>query len=274
MNIGLKKIILYTNRCSDIHRTSAKERNDIYMIKKKLLTALCFGLVCTAVGICGYNADKRLVLETVSTQISETVQKPIIVLDAGHGGADGGCVSVNNKCEKDINLNILLSLRDMLNIMGYETQCTRESDISIHDEGIQGLAKQKKSDMDNRLAIFNKFDSAIAISIHQNQFTDEKYSGAQMFYSPKVTGSEQLASIMQKQFVSKLQPENTRETKPVGDELFLLNNAKCPAVMIECGFLSNHEEAAKLEDENYQKQIAFTIFSGISEFKSTNTSIQ
>lgn len=250
-----------------------KERNDYYMIKKKLLTALCFGLVCTVVGICGYNADKRLVLETVSTQVSESLQKPVIVLDAGHGGADGGCVSVNEKLEKDINLNILLSLRDMLNVMGYDTQCTRESDISIHDEGIQGLGKQKKSDMNNRLALFNKYDNAIAISIHQNQFTDEKYSGAQMFYCPKVAASEQLARIMQKQFVSKLQPDNTRETKPVGDELFLLNNAKCPAVMIECGFLSNHEEAAKLEDENYQKQVAFTIFSGISEYRATSTSL-
>lgn len=241
------------------------------MIKKKLLTAICFGLVCAAVGVCGYNADKRLVLETVSTEIENTLQKPVIVLDAGHGGADGGCVSVNNKCEKDINLNILLSLRDMLSVMGYEPQCTREEDKSIHDEGIEGLAKQKKSDMDNRLAIINKYENAIAVSIHQNQFTDEKYSGAQMFYSPKITGSEKLASIMQKQFVSKLQPDNTRETKPVDNELFLLDNAKCPAVMIECGFLSNHEEAAKLEDENYQKQVAFTIFSGISEFKSTNT---
>ena len=78
---------------------------------------------------------------------------------------------------------------------------------------------------------------------------------------------------MQKQFVSKLQPENTRETKPVGDEHFLLNNAKCPAVMIECGFLSNHEEAAKLEDENYQKQVAFTIFSGICDYKTTNITL-
>lgn len=237
------------------------------MIKKKLITALCFGTLCTAVGVCGYNADKRIAVQTVSTQVSEAVSRPIIVIDAGHGGMDGGCVSVNNNCEKDINLNILLTLRDIASIMGYEPECTRESDIAIYDEGVKGLSNQKKSDMQNRLALINKYENAIAVSIHQNQFTDEKYSGAQMFYSPKVEGSEQLADIMQKQFVSKLQPENKREIKQVGDELYLLDNAQCPTVMIECGFLSNHEEAEKLENEEYQKQVAFTIFSGIAEYE-------
>ena len=237
------------------------------MIKKRILTAICFGVLCTAVGVCGYNADKRLAVQTVSTQVSESTSKPVIVIDAGHGGMDGGCVSINDKCEKDINLNILLSLRDMAKIMGYEPICTRETDISIHDEGTEGALKQKKSDMQNRLALINKYDDAIAVSIHQNQFTDEKYSGAQMFYSPKVEGSEKLADIIQKQFVAKLQPENKREIKQAGDELYLLDNAECPMVMVECGFLSNREEAAKLESEEYQRQVAFTIFSGIAEFE-------
>lgn len=243
------------------------------MIKKKLITAIFFGIICTAVGICGYNADKRITAQTVSAQLNNAPLKPIVVIDPGHGGADGGCVSINGKCEKDINLNISLSLRDILTIMGFEPQCTRESDVSIHSDGIEGLGKQKKSDMDNRLALFNKNDNAIAVSIHQNQFTDSKYSGAQMFFSPKINGSEKLADIMQKQFVSKLQPENTREIKPVGDELFLLNNSKCPAVMIECGFLSNKEEADKLENEEYQKQVAFTIFGGIAQYESRSLTL-
>ena len=237
------------------------------MIKRKLLTAVCFGALCAVVGVCGYNADNRIAVQTVSSQSMITSQKPVIVIDAGHGGMDGGCVSVNDKCEKDINLNILLTLRDMATVMGYEPVCTRETDVSIHDEGIEGLSNQKKSDMKNRLEIINSQENAIAVSIHQNQFTDEKYSGAQMFYSPNVEGSEQLADIMQKQFVAKLQPDNKREVKRVKDELYLLNNANCPAIMIECGFLSNHEEANKLESEEYQKRIAFTIFSGINEFK-------
>lgn len=238
------------------------------MIKKKLITAIFFGILCTAVGICGYNADKRIKAQSVSAQITEAPIRPTVIIDAGHGGADGGCVSINGRCEKDINLSISLSLRDMLTIMGYDPHCTRETDISIHSDGVEGLAKQKKSDMDNRLALINKYDDAIAVSIHQNQFTDSKYSGAQMFYSPKISGSEKLADIMQKQFVSKLQPENQREIKQVGNELFLLNNAKCPSVMIECGFLSNQQEADKLESEEYQKQVAFTIFGGIAQYES------
>ena len=238
------------------------------MIKKKLITAICFGILCTAVGICGFMADKKIAVQTVSNNILQGVEKPVIVIDAGHGGMDGGCVSINNKCEKDINLNILLSLRDIAKIMGYDPVCTRETDKSIHDENIKGIAKQKKSDMDNRLKIINENENGIAVSIHQNQFTDAKFHGAQMFYCSKVAESEQFADIMQKQFVSKLQPDNKRETKSVTDELYLLNNAKCPAIMIECGFLSNKEEADKLESEEYQKQVAFTIFSGISEFES------
>ena len=202
------------------------------MQKKKLVTAVCFGLVCIAIGICGFKADKRIAVQTVSNNIVQSNKnKPVITIDAGHGGMDGGCVSINNKCEKDINLNILLSLRDMAKIMGYNPVCTRESDVSIHDKNI-------------------------------------KFHGAQMFYCSKIAESEQFADIMQKQFVSKLQPDNKRETKPVTDELYLLCNAKCPAIMIECGFLSNKEEADKLENKDYQKQVAFTIFSGISDFES------
>lgn len=238
------------------------------MQKKKLVTAVCFGLVCIAIGICGFKADKRIAVQTVSNNIAQSNNKPVITIDAGHGGMDGGCVSINNKCEKDINLNILLSLRDMAKIMGYNPVCTRESDVSIHDKNIKGVAKQKKSDMDKRLEIINQNENGIAVSIHQNQFTDPKFHGAQMFYCSKIAESEQFADIMQKQFVSKLQPDNKRETKPVTDELYLLCNAKCPAIMIECGFLSNKEEADKLENEDYQKQVAFTIFSGISDFES------
>lgn len=241
------------------------------MKKQQILTFVCLALILGISFIGNSFADKRLAVETAAGKISAAPEKPVVVIDAGHGGMDGGCVSVDGVSEKGINLNIALSLRDILNVMGYRTVCTRESDVSIHNDGIEGLAKQKKSDMENRLALFNKYDGAIAVSIHQNQFTDGKYNGAQMFYSKKSPESEKLAGIMKEQFVSYLQPDNARETKPVGDELYLLNNANCPAVMVECGFLSNPEESSKLQDENYQKQIAYTIFTGISRFSQENT---
>ena len=189
-----------------------------------------------------------------------------VVLDAGHGGMDGGCSTEDGVPEKGINLEILKMVRDMCKAYGYNVDVTRDTDTSIHDNGIEGIANQKKSDMDNRLEIFNKHPNAICISIHQNNFTDPKYSGAQMFYSSANPDSEGLARIMQEKFVSNIQPENKRETKLCGKELFLCYFCENPTVMIECGFLSNPEEAEKLKNPEYQKQVAFTIFSGINEY--------
>lgn len=191
---------------------------------------------------------------------------PVIILDAGHGGIDSGCVSINGAEEKNINLSIMLKLREMLRVAGFDTVVTRDSDKSIHDIGITGLGKQKKSDMENRLKIVNSVPNAIFVSVHQNQFTDPKYYGAQMFYPEGSADSERLAGILQHSIVSNLQPENQRETKPVGDEIYLLHFAKCPAVMAECGFLSNQAEADKLESEEYQSMMAFSLFEGICEY--------
>jgi len=194
----------------------------------------------------------------------------VVVIDAGHGGMDGGCTSVNGASEKDINLSILKKVRDMCEAFGYKVVVTRDTDTSIHDEGVTGVGNQKRSDMDNRLKIINKYDNAIAISIHQNQFTQSQYNGAQMFYSVTNPLNEKFARSMQSQFVSMLQPENSREIKPVGKELYLQYFAKCPSVLVECGFLSNPQEAALLETEEYQSKVAFTIFSGLNNFMTEN----
>ena len=145
-------------------------------------------------------------------------------------------------------------------------QVTRDCDKSIHDEGIEGIAAQKSSDMDNRLALFNKNTNAICISIHQNQFTDSKYSGAQMFYASTNKKSESLARSLQNSCVQFLQPENTREIKQCGKELFLCYYSENPTVMAECGFLSNPDEAALLNTEEYQNKVAFTLYSGIMNY--------
>ncbi|MBR6872171.1 MAG: N-acetylmuramoyl-L-alanine amidase [Ruminococcus sp.] len=202
--------------------------------------------------------------EAVETSAQAVLEKPVIVLDAGHGGADGGCVSVNGVPEKGINLSVMLTARDILDLLGYDVRCTRETDVSVHDEGVTGLAKQKKSDMDNRLRVINDSGAMLAVSIHQNQFTDGRYSGAQMFYKAESAESSALADTLRERFRVWLQPDNERETKPVGDELFLIHNAKCPAVMVECGFLSNPEEAARLESPGYQKEVALVIADGIN----------
>ena len=198
---------------------------------------------------------------------------PVIVIDAGHGGIDSGCVSINGVEEKDINLSILLKLRQMLEAAGFETAVTRDTDKSIHDTGVTGLGNQKKSDMENRLKLINSFDNAIFVSIHQNQFTDSRYYGAQMFYPEGSAASERLARSLQDNIVSRLQPENKREIKPVGSEIYLLHYANCPAVMAECGFLSNQQEADNLESDEYQSRMAFSLFAGICEYVFSETGI-
>lgn len=233
---------------------------------RKLQTALCLLAISGFVFAWCVSGKSTAAVMTNGGNLPTVMDRQVIVLDPGHGGMDGGCVSVDGTSEKGINLAISNDLKDALTVFGFETVCTRTEDVSIHDKDIKGIGKQKKSDMENRLAIFNKYKDAISLSIHQNQFTDGKYHGAQMFYSEKNSEGEKLASAMQQQFVSMLQPDNQRETKPVGDELYLLNNTTCPSLMIECGFLSNEEEAKKLESEDYQKQVAFTILSGIYEY--------
>lgn len=217
----------------------------------------CIGVICYA----AVKIDTAISVDNIAVSDSFTV-----VLDAGHGGMDGGCSTADGKTEKGINLNILLSVRDMAKLFGYNVDVTRDKDTSIHDKGVTGIRNQKVSDMENRLEIFNKYPEAVCISIHQNTFRDPKFSGAQMFYSDKNPGSERLASIMQRRFVDNLQPDNQRETKLCGSELYLCYYCENPAVMIECGFLSNPEEAAKLTDKTYQQQVAFTVFSGITEY--------
>ena len=192
--------------------------------------------------------------------------------DPPHGGMDGGCTDATGVPEKGINLNIVLTLRDMLQASGYKVVLTRDKDISIHDSGVEGVANQKSSDMDNRLALFNKYPNSICISVHQNQFTDPKYSGAQMFYSNTNPKSATLAQTIQDQFVEFLQPDNTREIKCFNEGLFLCYFSKNPTVMVECGFLSNHAEAELLKTEEYQGKVAFTIFAALNRYLTTNNS--
>ncbi len=183
---------------------------------------------------------------------------------------DGGCVSINGDPEKNINLAILLDLRDLLTMSGYTVLTTRDSDRSIHDDGVEGIANQKSSDMDNRLELFNSVQGAICLSIHQNQFTDSRYSGAQMFYSDTNSKNAALAQMLQNQFVSFLQPDNKREIKLCGKELFLCYYSKNPTVMAECGFLSNPDEAALLVTEDYQQKVAFTLYSALIQYCAEN----
>lgn len=202
-------------------------------------------------------------LQAMSREIYTGSIRPHIVLDPGHGGMDGGAIGCDGSVEKEINLEIGLLLRDLLGACGYDVTMTRDSDIDLGG-GDGTVRSQKRADLAARLEIMEKDPDATVLMIHQNQFTQSKYHGAQMFYGPKDAASKLLAANLQGSIVSLLQPDNTREIKPATDNVWLLMQCGNPIVLVECGFLSNPEECALLQDSTYQQQMAFAIAAGIA----------
>ena len=200
--------------------------------KKTLRFTACMAGVFVILAVCARVTDSALPAST------EVTDRPVIVLDAGHGGLDSGAVGKSGVLDED---------------------------VSIYDPGVEGIRNQKLSDMDNRLEIIQSYPDSVFLCIHQNNYTDPQYFGGQMFYNNNNPDNRTLAQIMQNRF-AQLQPGNDREIKLSGDELFLLKSNPNPSLMIECGFLSNPEEEAKLATDEYQQKLAFTIYSGLLEY--------
>lgn len=223
-------------------------------------------------GICGLLllasalASVLRVAQTAAPALAAGGERAVIILDPGHGGGDGGAVGVDGIVEKDLNLAIALTLRDLLTLNGFDVVMTREEDISIHDAGVTGTKKQKTSDLRNRLAMQGQYRNPIFISIHQNKFGDAKQNGTQVFYGPQNPGSALLAGTVQRNVVEMLQPENKRLSKKGEKNLFVIYEAKCPAIMVECGFLSNPAEAKKLMDGSYRSRLAFATLRSVIEY--------
>ncbi len=232
-------------------------------------------LVCSAVLLCGFLFGGLLYTafsenEAVSVMSEGARNETVIIIDPGHGGEDSGAVD-NGILEKDINLSIALKLRDMLTVCGYKVVMTRDTDISIYDSSASTTREKKVSDLKKRVEIINSSKDNILVSIHQNKFEQSQYSGTQMFYSQNSPGSIKLAEEMRRSVTGFLQPENKRELKPSDNSIYILSHAQVPAVIAECGFLSNKEEAQKLADDKYQQQLAFSLMCGIVSYCSQNT---
>lgn len=181
-----------------------------------------------------------------------------LVLDAGHGGEDGGAVSLTGAPESQINLAIVLKLRDVLGLYGVDPILLRETDVSLHDGDANTLREKKRSDLKNRVAAIEAVEGGTLLSIHQNTYPGSRYHGAHVFYAP-TEGSQALAEHFQNSIKTALQPENERTVKRIPDTVYIMNHVTCPAILIECGFLTNPEEEALLRDEDYQRKLAAVV---------------
>ena len=190
---------------------------------------------------------------------------PVIIIDAGHGGEDGGAVGIDGTFEKDINLQIALKINDILSIFGYKTHLIRTTDTAIHTSG-DSIRERKVSDIHNRAATMNLYENCIYLSIHQNKYEDSRIWGAQTFYSANFDESREIAQFIQNAVSSQLQPNNKRQIKKSGTDIYVLYNATKPAVMVECGFVSNQNELNQLKDSSYQNNMALSIATGIINY--------
>lgn len=183
-----------------------------------------------------------------------------LILDAGHGGEDGGAVSLTGTPESQINLAIVLKLRDILGLYGIDPILLREEDVSLHDEGAGTLREKKRSDLKNRVQTVEAVEDGVLLSIHQNTYPSSRYHGAHVFYAP-TEGSRTLAEHFQNSIKFALQPDNERTIKQIPDTVYIMNHVTCAAVLIECGFLTNPTEEALLKDEDYQRKLAVVVTS-------------
>lgn len=182
----------------------------------------------------------------------------MLILDAGHGGEDGGASTASGARESDINLAIVLKTQTLMTFLGDEPKLTRDSDVSLHSSGAESLRQKKVSDLKNRVSLVEGVPNALLISVHQNHFTDPRYSGSQVFFNDG-DWNRQWGERTQEIFRQVLAPDNSRKAKPIPDSIYLFDHISCPAILVECGFLSNGEEAALLTADAYQRKVAVAL---------------
>lgn len=226
---------------------------------------LCFGLCFLATTLLlsffFSHFDGLLVFRPVLYGDAPTT---VIILDAGHGGEDGGATGTNGVLEKDLNLTVTHALADLLRMAGHTVIETRTDDRLLYDQSTT-KGHKKRDDLKNRLAFAEQYPDSIFISLHMNTFPSNTCHGTQVWYSENNEGSRELASAVQDAVVKALQPENKRKIKAATSSIYLLRHARCPSILIECGFLSTPSDCERLCDPRYQKQLVAVLFSVISQ---------
>ena len=236
------------------------------MLKRFLIGVLC---VCFVVACCFFVADEGYVIRGLLSNTNNDAAKTIII-DAGHGGFDGGAVASDGTIEKDLNLSIALKLDAVLRSMGYKTVLVRNSDTATNDPA--DGEKAKVSDIKNRLKLMDKYPNSVFVSVHMNKYSTTQPHGAQVFYS-KSLGSEKLAESLQNSVATHVQTDNKRVIKPTTNDIYLLSHATVPSVIVECGFLSNPNDLNNLKLQDYQLKLAVALTYGIIDYIKSDVEI-
>ncbi|MBR5506252.1 MAG: N-acetylmuramoyl-L-alanine amidase CwlD [Clostridia bacterium] len=231
------------------------------VIRKQTLYNLIFAIAL----IFSFGLNFNPLLMTNETAAPLTFGK-VVVIDPGHGSPDGGATGHSGTLEKDINLAIAKKLGSYLQQGGAHVIYTREDDNAVTDNLNVKIKEIKRADLSNRKNLKNNSGADLFISIHMNKFEQSKYKGAQVFYPGNSSESKKLAETIQQSITEFADNTNYREAKDSKNDIFILNDSKIPSVLVECGFLSNPEEEAKLMSQEYQSEIAYAIFGGISRY--------
>lgn len=240
--------------------------NGLLAATKLLLAVLLLCIVCALTfALVRFMSGEG---KTASTAALATPKMPVIVIDAGHGGMDSGAVGADGTLEKEINLSVSRKLAALCSLSGIEYVMTRTEDQMLVDDSV--TSHKKMHDLKNRLKITQEMSEAgrevIFVSIHMNNFPSPKYSGLQVWYSQNEPQGKELAAFIQGYAKTWLDSANTRQIKAATSAIYVLDRATVPAVLVECGFLSNPEECKKLGDDDYQTELAVTVFSALCEF--------
>lgn len=237
-----------------------------HYIKNQLAVILIFSLLFLL-----YCNTSGRILESALTASNNTEaaavwNERLIVLDAGHGGEDGGAIGFNGVLEKELNLDMAKALGVFLQFAGFEVVQTRTEDVMLYDRSIDYDGRKKVLDLAARKKIAEELLPDLFISIHMNAFPDSRYSGLTVYYSPNHPGSHDAAELIRTNTIHQLQPDNNRELKKAGSNIYLLHRLKCPAVLVECGFLSNGAECNKLTEQLYRHKLSLVMFDSLSSF--------
>ena len=226
----------------------------LYVVKfflvSLIICAACLLFWLCSARLCGESNEEAAVIDT----------DPFIIIDAGHGGRDGGAVGVKGTLEKDLNLAVALQMRDLAAVLGVPVLLTRESDVAL---SVEGDSLKKLSDLKRRVQIADEHPEAIFLSIHMNSYVGAQCRGMQVFYSQNDAKSKAFADGIQSYCALVLGPQNDRTPKRAGSNIYLLDRITSPAVLVECGFISDATDEALLCDVGYQKNLALAVLGAV-----------